>query len=173
MADRRALVVVDAQVNMFDSPPSLYRAEQVLQTLQALVEQARAVGTPIIYVRHNGPVGDVDEPGTPGWEIHPALAPQPGETIVDKTQPSAFVGTSLEQELAARQIKQIVLAGMQTDFCIDATCRQAVALGYDVIVVADAHSTFADNETEGAMLIERYNRDFSTLVRVIPAGELC
>ena len=157
---------------MFDSPPSLYRAEHVLQTLQALIDQARAAGTPIIYVRHNGPPGDVDEPNTPGWEIHPALAPQPGETIVDKTQPSVFAGTALEQELQARQSAQIVLAGMQTDCCIDATCRQAAELGYDVIVVADGHSTFADNEIAGATLIERYNRDFSTLARVMPAAEL-
>ncbi|HEY0734433.1 MAG TPA: cysteine hydrolase family protein [Herpetosiphonaceae bacterium] len=171
MAGYKALLIVDAQVNMFDSPPSLYRGEAVLSTLQALIAQARAAGTPIVYVRHNGPPGDVDEPGSPGWEIHPAIAPQAEDTIVDKTRPDAFTETTLQQELESRQIQELILAGMQTDMCIDATCRHAVELGYNVTVVADGHSTFDGDET-AATIVERYNRDFSTLARVVPAGDL-
>jgi nicotinamidase-related amidase len=170
MNNRSALLVLDMQVNMFEAQPPLARAEELLATVQGLRAAARTAGAPIIYVRHNGGPGEPDEPGTPGWQIHPALAPNPEDLILDKRQPDAFAGTPLQQELAARGIERIVLAGLQTDMCINASCRRARELGYTVTLVADAHSTYDDGNTSAMTIIDRHNRELSTLAQVVPAG---
>jgi nicotinamidase-related amidase len=76
---KEALIILDAQVNMFAEATAAYDADRLLERLVWLIAQARQSHLPVFYVQHNGSPGSVDEPGTPGWEIHPALAPQPGE----------------------------------------------------------------------------------------------
>lgn len=169
---RTALLIVDAQVNMFDPHEPVFAARQVLARLQSLIEQARKNDILLIYLRNNGDPGDPDAPGSPGWDIHPALAPLPGDTVIDKFTINGFEGTDLGVVLQQHQIGRIVLAGMQTDFCVAATCRGAVASGYDVTLVADAHSTYDSDEMEAPKIITRYNQELGTLAEVIPLRQV-
>lgn len=169
---RTALLVIDAQVNMFDPQEPVHAANQMLVRLQSLIERAREYGIQLVYLRNNGDPGDPDAPGTPGWEIHPTLAPRAGELVIDKFSPNGFEGTDLGNALQQRQIGRLVLAGMQTDFCVAATCRGAVASGYDVTLVADAHSTYDTGEMEAGDIIARYNRELEVLAEVIPSKEV-
>jgi nicotinamidase-related amidase len=136
-----ALILIDAQVNMFEPEP-VYDGPAVLARLVELAGRARAAGVPVIFIRNNGGPGDPDSPHTPGWAIHPALAPAAGEAIVDKHTPDAFYQTGLPGVLAARGVNHLVIAGMQTQYCIDTTVRHARSLGYWVTLVEDAHSTY-------------------------------
>ncbi len=86
------------------------------------------------------------EVGTPDWEILPAVKPRAGEPAIRKEAPDSFHETRLQEELAARGIKRLVIAGAQTQMCIDSTVRRAVADGYDVLLAGDAHTT-DDSET--------------------------
>jgi nicotinamidase-related amidase len=167
-----ALLVIDAQVNMFDPQEPVYATSQMLTRLQSLIRRARESGIQLVYLRNNGDPGDPDAPGTPGWEIHPALAPQAGEPVIDKFTPNGFEGTDLGPALQQRQIRRLVLAGMQTDFCVAATLRGAVASGYEVTLVADAHSTYDSDEMKAGDIIARYNRELETLAEVIPSQEV-
>jgi nicotinamidase-related amidase len=169
---RTALLVIDAQVNMFDPQEPVYATSQMLARLQSLIWRARESGIQLVYLRNNGDPGDPDAPGTPGWEIHPALAPQAGEPVIDKFTPNGFEGTDLGPALQQRQIGRLVLAGMQTDFCVAATLRGAVASGYEVTLVADAHSTYDSDEMEAGDIIARYNRELEALAEVIPSQEV-
>lgn len=172
MDSNKALLIIDAQVNMFDEQMPIYDGARLLQTLASLVQQARAAGAPVIFVRNNGSANDPDKPGTPGWEIHPALKPLASEAIIDKFSPNSFHETDLHQLLQAAGVTNLVLAGMQTEFCVDATCRRAVELGYDVAVAADAHSTFDMEEMTAAQAIEHYNQKFSTVATTEKANEI-
>src|SRR5258707_4619301 len=134
-----ALLILDAQVNMFDA--ALFDGAALLERLRTLIDRAHAAGIPVVYVQNSGGPGDPDEPGTAGWALHPALPIEPADLVIEKRVPDAFDGTSLQQELAARGIRMLVIAGMQTELCIDATCRRAAARRYDVAPVADRHST--------------------------------
>src|SRR5260221_177530 len=110
-----------------------------------------------------------DDTGTAGWSCHPALPIEPADLVIEKRVPDAFDGTSLQQELAARGIRMLVIAGMQTELCIDATCRRAAALGYDVALVADGHSTFDGSRLSAADIIAPLNAPFGPLA-TLPQG---
>ncbi len=165
-----ALIVVDAQVNMFEPQP-VFRAPEVLERLKQLVARARAAGAPVVFVRNNGGPDDPDRPHSPGWAIHPALAPAEGESIVDKFTPDAFHQTSLGGILAARGVGRVVLAGMQTEYCIDTTTRRAFSLGYRVTLAADAHSTYRGH-LPAEEIIAHHNGILGAFAQVCPAADI-
>ena len=167
-----ALLIIDVQVNMFDQEFCVYDADRILDTLQVLAGRARAEGTPVIYLRNNGRPGEPDEPHTPGWEIHLAIAPQAGDWIIDKTTPDAFESTELQNLLDQLGSQTIVLAGMQTEVCIAATGKTAVARDYEVIIVADGHTTFDFPEMLAVDAITQLNTEMSSLGQVLPAEEV-
>jgi nicotinamidase-related amidase len=157
MNSRTALLVIDVQLCNFEESPPVHRGSDLLSKIGALVAQARAVGVPIIYVQHCGSEGAIDQPGTPGWEIHPAIAPTEDDTVVQKSHPDAFQDTSLQRELESRGINKLVITGIQTEYCVDTTCRRAYSLGYKVTLVEDAHSTWDSDHLTASQIIEHHN----------------
>jgi nicotinamidase-related amidase len=81
----------------------------------------------------------------------------PQALIVQKQHPDAFQETTLQDELTRLRISQLILTGMQTDYCVDTTCRRAYSLGYAVTLVQDAHSTFDTPALPAAQIIEHHN----------------
>ena len=140
---KMAVLIVDVQKALVEAHP--YREEEFLQELENLADSARKAGTEIIYVRHDGGAGDKLESGTEGWKIHEAVEPKTGERIFDKSFNSAFLETDLEEYLKEKQITDLILMGMQTEYCIDATCKAAFELGYGVVIPTGATTTY-DNE---------------------------
>ena len=121
-----ALLVVDVQMGMFDEAWPVEGGEALLKTIGGLIGKARRAGTPVIYVQHceqneNDPL----HPNQPGWPIHPAIAPAEGEPVIHKRHPDSFQGTELQPTLERLGIDHLILAGMQTEYCIDTTCRRA------------------------------------------------
>jgi nicotinamidase-related amidase len=169
-----ALLIIDAQVNMF-KPEPVYRSEEVLANLRDLIGRARAAGAPVIFVRHNGGSDDPDEPHTPGWKIHPALAPKADEVIIDKYKSDSFYQTPLAGILAAQGIRNLIIAGMQTEYCIDTAVRRARSMDYAVTLAADAHSTYPGDHP-GALTAEQviahYNSTLTGYAKVKPAAEI-
>jgi nicotinamidase-related amidase len=172
MNPQTALVILDAQMNMFAEQYPAFGSAALLQTICMLVGKAHTAGVPVIYIQNNGGIGDPDQPGTPGWELHPALTILPGDCVLQKTTPDAFAGTPLQQELAGRCIKRLVLMGLQTEICIAATCQQAHTLGYDVILVQDGHSTFDGQHTTAAQLIAAYNAKLQAFAQIVTAAQI-
>jgi nicotinamidase-related amidase len=152
-----ALVVIDVQNGMFDSDPPPYRGDELLQRIAGLLERARASGTPVFHVQHDGGPGDVLGKGTPGFAHHPMVAPRDGEPVIEKRHVSAFHETDFHTQLARAGIDRLVVTGMQTEYCVDTACRAAVALGYKVALVADAHSTFDSTELPAERIVAHHN----------------
>ena len=155
---KAALLIIDVQNCMFNPVEPVYNSTALLGNLQSLIDRARASNTPVIYVQHNGPAGAPHAPGEPGWALHPAIAPRPDETIVQKTTPDSFYQTTLQEELSRRGIQQLVMAGIQTDYCVDTTCRRAASEGYNVTLVSDAHSTWGDSGLRAEQIIAHHNQ---------------
>ena len=80
-------------------------------------------------------------PGTEGVEIHESVAPLDGETVISKEHPNSFRDTVLEDELRKAGVDELVVCGMMTSMCVDATVRAAVDLGFDTTVAHDACAT--------------------------------
>lgn len=153
-----ALLVIDLQRGMFTQEQTPHDGEGVLARAADLLGRARGAGVAVLHVRHDGGSGDPLERGTRGWEIHPGVAPRAGEPVIDKDRSSAFDRTDLHARLTARGVDRLIVAGMQTEFCIDTNCRAAHALGYSVVLVADGHTTFDTPSLAAAHVIEHHTR---------------
>jgi nicotinamidase-related amidase len=132
-----ALVIVDVQTGLVAGTTPVYQLATLLENISTLISQARATAIPIIYIQDN----DVDEIGSPGWQIHPSIAPQEADLVIRKPETDAFYGTTLQQELETHGIGHLIVVGCKSEVCVDATCRRATDLGYQVTLVSDAHST--------------------------------
>ena len=153
-----ALLVIDLQRGMFSQEQAPHDGEAVLARVAGLLGRARERGLPVLHVRHDGGPGDPLERGTEGWDIHPAVAPRGEEPVIDKDRCSAFDGTDLHERLSSRGIDRLIVAGMQTEFCIDTNCRAAHALGYSVVLVRDGHTTFDTPSLTAAQVVEHHTR---------------
>lgn len=172
MESRQALLIVDAQVNMFDEEFPIFESNRIINVLSNLIAKAHTKAVPVIYVRNNGDEGEPDEPGTPGWEIHPAITPQADDVVIDKQGPDAFDKTDLALILEKQNIGNLIIAGMQTEMCIASSARRAVELGYDVILVENGHSTFNFEDLNAAKEIRRVNREMSAIAKVESADSI-
>jgi nicotinamidase-related amidase len=152
-----ALLVIDVQVCNFEGSAAVYKGADLLSKIGALVNQARAAGQPIVYIQHCGSEGAIDHPGTPGWEIHPVIAPIKGDLVIQKRHPDAFQETNLLRELESMGVKRLIISGIQTEYCVDTTCRRAYSLGYEVTLVQDAHSTWDCHHLTASQIIEHHN----------------
>ena len=144
-----ALVVVDVQQG-FDEPSWGVRDDtpEAERHIAALVSAWRASGRPVVVVRHDS-VHDTSplHPDAPGNRVKPevtdALDGAEPDLLVTKTVNSAFHGTpDLQAWLAARGVRQVVVCGVQTNFCCETTARVGANLGFDVVYVLDATWTY-------------------------------
>jgi len=153
-----ALVVIDMQQGMFTDEIAPYRGDEVLQCVGDLLKRARASRVPIFHVQHDGGPGDILGKGSAGWPHHPAVAPKDGEPVIEKRHGSAFQDTDLHVRLQAAGIDRLVIAGMQTEICVDSACRAAAALGYSVVLASDAHTTFDSPVLPAERIVAHHNR---------------
>lgn len=94
---------------------------------------------------------------TPGWEIHDAIKPRDKDIILQKNTPDCFNETDLKGYLDKLNIDHLILTGIQTEACVDTTCRRAFSLHYDVTLITDAHSTFDKEEISAPQIINHHN----------------
>ena len=137
----RALVIVDIQDDYFPGGNHpLVRPEEAAAAAARLLARFRASGEQVVHVRHvwDEPDAPFMKPGTPGIEINAAVAPREGETVISKEHPNAFRETPLESVLRDAGADELVVCGMMTSMCVDATVRAAADLGFDVAVAHDA-----------------------------------
>ena len=158
MPDRvRALLVIDVQVGMFNEADPVHDGGRLLGAVAGLLSRARAADAPVVFVQHDGRAGSGLAPGTPGHAIHPDVVPLDEEPVVHKTTPDAFFATELDATLRRRGVRELVVCGIQTDLCVDTTCRRASSLGYDVILARDAHSTWPRLGLSAEQIIAHHN----------------
>src|ERR1041384_8750118 len=145
MADT-ALLIIDIQNDYFPGGAmELEGADAAGAKAGAALKQARAKGMPVLHVRHlsTRPGSTFFLPGTKGADIHASVLPQGNETVVEKNFPNSFRATGLKEILEKQQIKNLVVAGMMTHMCVDASVRHAADLGYKVTLLGDACATRA------------------------------
>ena len=158
MDNKTALLIIDVQVAMFSyENEKLYNEEEVLNNIVTLLNNARNAGVPVVFIQHTE--GDDSEygRGKATWEIHPRIKPLADEAVVEKTTWDGFYKTNLNDVLQEFGVNKLIIAGMQTEFCLDTTCRRAFSMGYESILVEDAHSTFDSDVLKAKQIIEHHN----------------
>ncbi len=171
-APKSALLLIDIQQGMFGPQEICHRPERLLENASGLLSRARERGLPVIHVQHCETEGPLTHKSA-SWAIHPAVAPRPGETVIEKWACSAFYNTTLDAHLRAAGIGRLIVAGLQSEYCVDTACRVAQSLGYAVTLAADAHSTFDNPHLKAEALIAHENRVLSGILeKVAPASEI-
>lgn len=154
-----ALLVIDVQMDMFSDPDSpVYKGAELLTNIKKLIERARIANVPIIYVQHTESDDKPMGKGKPGWEIHPEIAPSEGDITVLKETPSSFYKTNLQEVLLSKGITELIITGLQTECCIDTSIRHAFFLGYEVVLVKDANSTYDIAPLTAPQIIQHHHR---------------
>ncbi|EKF59913.1 isochorismatase hydrolase [Agrobacterium albertimagni AOL15] len=102
----------------------------------------RARGKPSLRIGDPGPMGRILIAGEDGADIVAALAPLPGETVIDKPGKGAFYATPLGDILQEKGISQLVFAGVTTEVCVQTTMREANDRGYECLLATDATESY-------------------------------
>ncbi len=148
MPTSTALLVIDIQRGAFDAVrcPPIAHADRLVTHVSALVAAARTGGHTLVFVQHcDEPLSPFEE-GSEHWLLHEALVPASGDVVLKKHASSSFEATDLQAQLDARGIKDLVLCGLQSEFCVSNTARSALALGYTVNVAGDGHGTWPSDD---------------------------
>jgi nicotinamidase-related amidase len=159
MSAATVLLLVDLQKAVFGGGgiPPAHQADHLLENADALLQAARASGVPVVHVQHCAGAGEAFAEGSPGWPIAPRLSPAGSERLVQKRASNAFEGTELREALQGLGASQLVIAGIQSERCVSATCRGALDLGYTVLLAQDGHSTWPDGDRPAADIIAAQN----------------
>lgn len=139
-----ALVIIDVQNDYFaGGNMSLVGSAEAGQKAKQLLEYYRQNHMPVIHIKHIALQADATFflPGTIGAEIHSSVTPKGGEKVITKHYPNSFRETELLDYLKSKGITRLVICGMMTDVCVDATVRAAMDLGFNNTVISDACAT--------------------------------
>jgi nicotinamidase-related amidase len=168
------LVIIDMQKCMSSEAAGPRNNPLAEQNIASLLQAWREAGTTVVHVRHisRSPTS-LFAPGQAGVEFQPALAPLPGEHVVEKNVPDAFINTGLERWLRVRGVADLVIAGVSTNNSVESTVRTAGNLGFKTVVVADATFAFEKTDYAGvprsadevhAMSLANLNGEYATIM---------
>lgn len=141
---KTALLMIDVQNDYFPGGKmELPESDRAVGQIKVILEEFRQKKLPIIHIAHESVIegSTFFLPGTEGQRIHSLLQPQPGEKVVVKHYPNSFLETELQSYLENNDIDRLIITGMMTFMCVDATTRAAKDLGYQCVLVHDCTAT--------------------------------
>ena len=128
---KTALVLIDIQEFYFDTTKAPLEGRfEASEKAAEVLRYFRETGQEVVHIMHKG-----------GGEIHPNVAPLPGEKVFVKEHVSCFRETPLLEYLKEKQVERLVIAGMMTHMCVEAATRAAADLGFETILIHDACAT--------------------------------
>ncbi|MEE1923790.1 cysteine hydrolase family protein [Pseudomonas sp. 148P] len=167
-----ALLILDLQVGLFHGADKPWRGDELLGTVNTLLDQAHAAGAPVFLARHVGPPGSPLAPDSALTQLIPELRLDGSETVFEKQRPSAFVGTGLLERLKETEVRGVVICGMKTQYCVDSTCRAARDLGLDAVLVEDGHGCSDTPLLKAEAIVAHHNATLAgAFCRVVKARE--
>jgi nicotinamidase-related amidase len=154
---KTALIIIDLQEGSFTPRTARHDTAGLVDRLNGLAGAVRSAGGSVIFVQHDGPIGDPHHPDQPGWQLLPELAVRDGDLLVRKTACDSFLNTTLDATLKSHEIERLIVTGCATDYCVDTTVRSALARGYATIVPKDGHTTADRPHLSARQIIDHHN----------------
>ena len=168
------LLAIDLQRGLLVE--DLYNYEGFVANMKKLLAEARERGVEVIYVRHDAGAGSGMSEGDWDFEFYDELAPLPGEKVFVKKVNSCFSNKELCKYLEDKGEETVIIAGLQTNYCIDASIKSAFDRDYGVIVPEGCNSTFDNDYMDGETTVRYYNEDiwesFADVVSIEEAFEV-
>jgi nicotinamidase-related amidase len=172
-----AVLVIDMQQGLCEGEGRAWASDEVIARINHVTHRLREGGVPIVFIQHESTTGYLEH-GSHEWQLADGLQVQPGDLRVRKKTPDAFLNTDLEALLKARGVDEVIVCGMHTEFCIDTTTRRALALGYPVTLVADAHTSAGNAVLSAPQVIAHHNAtltnisSFGPRVRAVASADI-
>lgn len=167
---RKALLVVDIQNGVYvDGGRTAFAGAEMIAVINRLIARARKSGSPVIFIRHED---ETLAHGSAPWELVADLDVHSEDLFVEKRHGSAFHHTPLREQLLSLGIQEVVICGMQTEYCIDSTFRHALTLGFKVELAQDGHTTFDSATLSAHQIVDHHNQVFSGYGSVLPAESI-
>lgn len=167
-----AVLVIDVQSGIFDSTPEPFEAQVVIDRINEVTGRARAKGIPVILIQHE--VSGYLDYDSERWQLQKKLISSGNDIRVRKTTGDAFLHSNLEQKLKTLNITNLIICGYASEFCVDNTTRRATGLGYNVQLVADAHTTHDKAHLSALKIREHHNVTLSMAptITAVMAGDI-
>ncbi|WP_089959782.1 cysteine hydrolase family protein [Limnohabitans sp. 2KL-3] len=161
-----AILVIDVQQGLCEGPDAAHDCPATIARINAVTHRARVAGVPVFFIQHESSAGDLEH-GSREWQLATGLQVLAGDRRIRKTTPDAFLRTELHEALQALGVQDLVVCGMHTEFCVDTTTRKALALGYPVVLVSDAHTSAGNASISPQQVIAHHN---ATLTHISSFG---
>ena len=149
------LIVIDVQKGITDE--RLYDFDGFIKNVTSIIDAARKNNVEVIYVQHDDGPGTGFSFGDKDFEIADQVAPKENEKIFIKTINSCFGNNDLANYLRESKEKDLMIVGLQTNFCIDASVKSAFERGYKVIIPKGTNSTFDNDYMDRETTYKYYN----------------
>ncbi|MCF4997987.1 isochorismatase family protein [Pseudomonas syringae] len=157
-----ALLIIDVQRALCAGEYECFDIQKVITRINDLSTRARQAGIPVVLVQHEEE-GDLLTHGSEGWQLAEGLTVSAQDKRVRKTTGDSFYQTPLAKLIPKEDFERLIICGLQTDYCVNATVRQAHERGYDVVIAADAHSTVDNGTLSAEDIIAEHNKDWAHL----------
>jgi len=157
----RALLIIDVQQGLCEGEGAAWDNANVIARINRVAAHARASGVPVVFIQHEDATELVH--GSRAWQLAEGLLADPDDLRVRKTTPDSFLRTDLQALLSARGVSELIVCGMHTEFCVDTTTRRALALGYPVTLVADAHTSAGNAALTPQQVIAHHNATLTNI----------
>jgi nicotinamidase-related amidase len=167
-----AVLVIDVQQVFRSGEHKAFEVERVISNINRVTGQARDLRHPVVFIQHESPSGPF-RPGTAGWQLAAGLSIEPHDHVVRKTATDSFHESGLGDLLRSLGATELVVCGIQSDFCVDSTARRALALGFDVRLVEDAHTTLDNGVLTAAQIAAHHGRTLTSISSFAGKARLC
>jgi nicotinamidase-related amidase len=172
-----ALLIIDVQTLLCSGEPRVHDVERVIGRINHVARKARSANALVVIIHHETQGGDMDY-GSENWKLAALLERHDTDVVIRKAASDAFLRTNLHDLLTSHSITDLIICGLQSEFCVDSTVRRAMALGYPVALVADGHSTFDTDVLSAAQISAHHNKTLASLAsygprtRAVPAADI-
>ena len=174
---KTALLIIDVQQALCVGPYTAFDVDNVIDRINQVSRMARAAGAPVVVIQHESKGGEMAH-GSEGWKVSPKLETKDTDVFMRKTATDSFHNTELDAILKSRGVTDLIICGLQSDFCVDTTTRRAMGHGYPVVLVSDGHSTLDNSVLRASQIIAHHNETLSNIesfgprTRAVPAAQI-
>ena len=159
--------MIDVQQGLCEGESAAHDCSGTIARINRVTQKARAAKVRVIFIQHEEAKGEQLEYATPAWQLATGLERLPADIRVRKTTCDSFLKTNLGALLQNANVNHLVICGMHTEFCVDSTTRSALAHGFPVTLVSDAHTSAGNVALTAPQVIAHHN---TTLPNILSFG---
>ncbi len=154
---KKALLIIDMQKGSFTPQTPRYNTPVIIENINKIAHTMRLMSNTVIYIQHDGTGSGQFEKGNTDWELLDELETRSSDIFIDKYANDVFYRSDLQSVLEKGQVKELIITGCATDFCVESTVQSALTKDYKITVLKDGHTTGDRPHLSAKQVIDHYN----------------